>query len=294
MHTVLRDKRAIALLLGPALLVYTLVMLVPMLWSLGYTVFTGGVLSGFTFTGFSNFERLFTDPAVGPAVVFTIKYALIVTIGQVIAGYLLALLYHFFLKRASSLVRTLIFFPVVLPTVAVSLLFQKLFEFAPQNGLVNSALNAFGMPSVDWLGNPETAFIVIAMMDIWRAMGFYGVLLYTGLLDIPDDIVEAARLDGAGTWGLIRHVIIPLSLPIVISSAIFSINGTLKVFDSVYALTGGGPGTSTTPLTLYMYRTSFAGGDYGYGATIALLLTIMCLLVTAVIFRASASSTKEA
>lgn len=72
-------------------------------------------------------------------------------------------------------------------------------------------------------------------------------------------------------------MILPLSLPIVVSSAIFSINGTLKVFDSIYALTGGGPGTSTTPLTLYMYRTSFAGGDYGYGATIALPLTVMCL-----------------
>jgi multiple sugar transport system permease protein/raffinose/stachyose/melibiose transport system permease protein len=294
MHSVLADKRAIALLLGPALLVYSLVMLLPMLWSLGYTVFTGSVLSGFTFAGLGNFQRLLSDPAVGPSVVFTIKYALLVTVGQVVAGYLLALLYHFFLKRASSLIRTLIFFPVVLPTVAVSLLFQKLFEFAPQDGLVNSALNAVGLESVDWLGNPDTAFIVIALMDIWRAMGFYGVLLFTGLLDIPDDIVEAARLDGANTWRLIRHVIIPLSLPVIISSVIFSINGTLKVFDSIYALTGGGPGTSTTPLTLYMFRTSFAGGDYGYGATIAFLLTVMCLLVTAVIFRGSARSTQEA
>ncbi|NQX16614.1 carbohydrate ABC transporter permease [Rathayibacter sp. VKM Ac-2857] len=294
MNSVLADKRAIALLLGPALVVYTAVMLLPMVWSLGYTFFTGGVLSGFSFAGLSNFERLFSDPSVGPAVLFTIKYALLVTVGQVVAGYLLALLYQFFLKRASSVIRTLIFFPVVLPTVAVSLLFQKLFEYAPQTGLVNSVLNTVGIPSIDWLGNADTAFIVIALMDIWRAMGFYGVLLYTGLLDIPDDVIEAASLDGASNTKLIRHVILPLSLPIVISSAIFSINGTLKVFDSIYALTGGGPGTSTTPLTLYMYRTSFAGGDYGYGATIALLLTVMCLLVTAVIFRGSMTTEKKA
>ncbi|PPG08129.1 MULTISPECIES: carbohydrate ABC transporter permease [unclassified Rathayibacter] len=293
MNSVLADKRAIALLLGPALVVYTAVMLLPMLWSLGYTFFTGGVLGGFSFAGLTNFERLFSDPSVGPAVLFTVKYALLVTVGQVVAGYLLALLYQFFLKRASSLIRTLIFFPVVLPTVAVSLLFQKLFEFAPQTGLVNSVLNSVGIPSVDWLGSADTAFIVIALMDIWRAMGFYGVLLYTGLLDIPDDVIEAASLDGASKGKLIRHVILPLSLPIVVSSAIFSINGTLKVFDSIYALTGGGPGTSTTPLTLYMYRTSFAGGDYGYGATIALLLTVMCLLVTAVIFRGSMTTDKD-
>lgn len=294
MNSVLGDKRAIALLLGPALLVYSLVMLLPMLWSLGYTFFTGGVLSGFSFTGVSNFTRLFSDPAVGPSLAFTVKYALLVTVGQVVAGYLLALLYHFFLKRASNIVRTFIFFPVVLPTVAVSLLFQKLFEFAPQNGLVNSALNLVGIPSVDWLGNPDTAFIVIVLMDIWRAMGFYGVLLYTGLLDIPDDVVEAARLDGANTLGLVRHIVLPLSLPVVISSAIFSINGTLKVFDSIYALTGGGPGTSTMPLTLYMYRTSFAGGDYGYGATVALLLTVLCLAVTVAIFRGNARTQQGA
>ena len=292
MKSVLGDKRAIALLLGPALLVYSLVMLLPMLVSLGYTFFTGSVISGFSFAGTANFERLFSDPNIWPAVLFTVKYAVVVTIGQVVFGYLLALLYHFFLKRASNLVRTLVFFPVVLPTVAVSLLFQKLFEFAPQTGLVNSVLNGFGIESVDWLGDPSHAFIVIAIMDIWRAMGFYGVLLYTGLLDIPDDIMEAARLDGAAGWKLIRTIVFPLSVAVLISSLIFSINGTLKVFDSIYALTGGGPGSSTSPLTLLMYRTSFAGGDYGYGSTIALLLTMMCLVVTVVIFRTSASNTK--
>lgn len=294
MNAVLGDKRAIAVLLAPALLVYSLVMLLPMLWSLGYTVFTGSVLSGFHFAGLSNFTRFIHDPTSWPAVAFTIKYALVVTFGQVVMGYLLAVLYAFFLKRASSLVRTLVFFPVVLPTVAVSLLFQKLFEFAPQTGLVNSALNAVGISSIDWLGDPSHAFVVIAIMDIWRAMGFYGVLLYTGLIDIPDEILEAARLDGASTWRLVRHVVLPLSLPVLVSSAIFSINGTLKVFDSIYALTGGGPGTSTTPLTLFMYRSAFAGGDYGYGATSALVLTIMCLVVTVAIFRSTTRSSKEA
>jgi multiple sugar transport system permease protein/raffinose/stachyose/melibiose transport system permease protein len=113
------------------------------------------------------------------------------------------------------------------------------------------------------------------------------VLLFAGLLDIPDDIIESARIDGAQRWRLFRHIILPLSLPILLSSIIFSINGTIKVFDSVLALTGGGPGNSTTPLTLYMYRTAFAFSDYGYGSTIALLLTIMCLVVTVFIFRSA-------
>ncbi|WP_411721271.1 carbohydrate ABC transporter permease, partial [Mycetocola sp.] len=142
-------------------------------------------------------------------------------------------------------------------------------------------------PSVDWFGSAGTAFLVIVIMDIWRSMGFYAILLYAGLLDIPEDVLESARLDGASGWTLIKSIILPLSLPVLLSSLIFSINGTLKVFDSVLALTNGGPGSTTTPLTLYMFRTAFSYGDYGYGSTIALLLTMICLLVTIFIFRSS-------
>ncbi|MGY1858522.1 carbohydrate ABC transporter permease [Modestobacter sp. SYSU DS0290] len=287
MKEVLGDRRTILLLLAPALAVYTLIMLVPMVWSLGYTVFDGSVISGFQFAGLDNFSRLFSDPKIADALWFTVKYAVVITVGQVLFGYVLALLYVFVLKRASALVRTLVFFPVVMPTVAVALLFQKLFEVAPQTGPVNALLNGIGLDSVNWLGDPGNAFLVLAIMDIWRSMGFYAVLLYAGLIDIPDEVLEAARLDGASGWQLVRSVVIPLSFPVLVSSLIFSINGTLKVFDSIYALTGGGPGTATTPLTLAMYRTSFASGDYGYGATIALALTVLSLLVTLLIFKTS-------
>jgi len=285
MNKVFGDRKTIILLLAPALLTYTVVMLVPMLWSFGYTFFDGNLIHGFTFTGFSNFAQIFHDKKIGDATLFTIKYAVTITVGQVVLGYLLALLYVFFLKRASSLIRTLAFFPVVLPTVAVSLLFSKLFEVAPTTGPINSLLEAIGVGSVNWFGSGASAFLVIATMDIWRSMGFYGVLLYAGLVDISDDVIESARLDGAGGWRLARHIVLPLSWPVLVSALIFSINGTLKVFDSIYALTGGGPGQQTTPLTLYMYQTAFSYGKYGYGSTVALTLTIMCLLVTLVIFR---------
>jgi len=287
MNNVFGNKRAVLVFVGPALLIYTVIMLVPVLWSLGYTLFTGSVITGFEFSGFDNFAKLFTDPKVGEALLFTLKYAVILTVGQVLVGYALSLLYVFWLRKASSLVRTLVFFPIVLPTVAVSLLFQKMFEVAPQNGIVNEVINLFGMPSIDWFGSADTAFLVLVIMDIWRSMGFYAVLLYAGLLDIPEEVMESARLDGAGGWTLIRRIVIPMSLPVLLSSIIFSINGTLKVFDSVLALTNGGPGSSTTPLTLLMFRTAFNYGDYGYGSTIALLLTVICLLVTVFIFRSS-------
>ncbi|WP_328907570.1 sugar ABC transporter permease [Streptomyces sp. NBC_00234] len=287
MHRVLGDRRAVAILIGPALLVYSLIMLVPMVWSLGYSFTKGNTIDGFTGNGLDNFQRLFTDPAVREALTFTLKYAAVVTVGQVLTGYLLALLYVFFLKKSSALVRTLAFFPVVLPTVAVGLLFQKFFQVAPQTGPVNSLLNMVGLESIDFFGSAGSAFWVLVVMDIWRSMGFYAVLLFAGLVDIPEEVLESARLDGASGLRLVRHIVVPLSFPVLMSSLIFSINGTLKVFDSIVALTNGGPGNDTSPLTLYMFQTSFTYSDYGYGSTVAFLLTVVCLLVTLVVFRLS-------
>lgn len=285
MQNVLGDKRAIAVLLGPALAVYSIVMLVPVVWSTGYTLFEGNAIVGFEFVGLENFARIIGDSEVHSALAFTLKYAVVITIGQVLLGYLLALLYVFALKRASGIIRTLVFFPIVMPTVAVALLFQQLFAIAPTEGVVNAVLGVFGASAVDWFGSGGTAFAVIALMDIWRSMGFYGVLLYAGLIDIPGEVLESARIDGAGGWRLIRHIVLPLSMPVLVSSLIFSVNGTLKVFDSILALTNGGPGTSTSPLTISMFDNSFTYGNYGYGSTIAMLLTVICLIVTLLVFR---------
>ena len=287
MNPLLGDRRATLILIGPALLIYSVVMLVPIIVSFGYTLTSGNAITGFTFSGIENYQRLVTDTRVRDALLLTVRYAVLMTILQVGFGYLLSLLYVFVLRKWSSAVRTLVFFPVVLPTVAVALLFQQMFAIAPQNGLVNTALEAVGLSSVDWFGDGGTAFLVIIVMDVWRSMGFYGVLLYAGLLDIPEEVFESARIDGASGFGLVRRIVLPLSLPVLISSLIFSVNGTLKVFDSILALTNGGPGTSTSPLTIYMFDTSFRFGQYGYGSTVAFLLTVVSLLVTVFIFRAN-------
>lgn len=285
MRSIFNDRRATVVLLGPALVVYVGVILIPVLSSLGYTFFTGSPVTGFNYFGLGNFSKLIDDPTARTALGFTLRYALIITVLQVGLGYALALFYVFFLRRASVFVRTLVFFPVVLPTVAVSLLFERLFASVPQDGVVNSAISAIGGAPVDWFIDGQHAFLVIIAMDLWRSMGFYAVLLYAGLLDIPEDLIESARLDGAGGFRLVWHIVLPMSLPVLLASLIFSINGTLKVFDSILALTGGGPGVSTTPLTLYMFNTAFAYGDYGYGSTIALVLTVICLATTLLLFR---------
>jgi raffinose/stachyose/melibiose transport system permease protein len=284
-HSVLGDKKAIAILLGPALLVYTLIKLVPVFWSFGLTFYTGNPLSGFKYIGFHNFSRFYHDPQAMSALGFTVKYAVVLSVGQIVLGYALALLYVFVLRRASTFVRTVVFFPTVLPTVAVALLFKSLFAVGQPDGPVNAGLNAVGVHPVDWFSTGTGTFTVAIIMELWRSMGFFAVLLYAGLLDIPEETLESARLEGATGWRLVRFVVLPLSLPVLLSAVIFSVNNTLKVFDTLLALNNGGPGSQTTPLTLLMYRTVFNYADYGYGSTIALVLTIMCLLVTLAVFR---------
>jgi raffinose/stachyose/melibiose transport system permease protein len=289
MDRVLRDRRALLVFMAPALILYSAIMLVPIVWSGVYTFFQGSTITGFHFHGIKNYSTLIHDSTFWTSAWFTAKYAVLVTAGQVLAGLGLALLFVFYLKKSSALVRTLTFFPVVLPTTAVAQLFVKMVQISPQNGLLNSALGAIGMTGTekDWLASPFWALVVLVVMDIWRSMGFYAVLLYAGLVDVPEDVIESARLDGASGWRLVRHIVLPLLTPILVSSLIFSLNRTIKVFDSVVALTNGGPGQATTPLTLLMFNTSFTYGDYGYGSTIAMALTIASLLVTVAIFRST-------
>lgn len=287
MKHILSNRRAVVIFLAPALLIYVGVIVVPAVWSLVYSFFQGAPASGFSFVGLANFKHLWTDPIVRSSLLFTLKYAVVLIVCQIVFGYLLALFYLFVLRRSSTLIRTLVFFPVVLPPVAVALLFDQLFAISPQIGPVNSILHLFGIGSVDWFATGSGAFVVIIAMDLWRSAGFYAVLLYAGLLDISADVIESARMDGAAGWRLVRHIILPLSKPIIIASVIFAINADLKVFDSIYALNNGGPGTATTPLNLYMFETSFLYNDYGYGAAIAMLITVLCLVGTVLVFRSS-------
>ncbi len=286
MRKVFSSKKAIFIFLGPALAIYTGVIVVPVAWSLVYSLFTGSPAAGFRYVALKNFTAMFHDPTVRQTLVFTVKYTIVMSVGQVGIGYTLGLFYRFILRRSSTFIRTLVFFPVVLPTVAVALLFSQLFAIAPENGPIDSVVHLLGMNPVDWFATGDKAFVVIIAMDLWRSVGLFAVILYVGLVDIPEEIIESARLDGASGVSLIRRIVVPMSRPILVASVIFALNADLKVFDSILALNNGGPGTDTTPLNLYMFQTSFEYNNWGYGSAIALLITALCLAVTLLVFRA--------
>lgn len=287
MNKVLGNKKAITLFVVPALILYTIIVMVPVIWSLYYSFFNGSPGLQWEFCGLDNYARLFKDKNFRNALMVNLKYISVVTLGQVSLGLLLALMFKFWLKRCKTIIRTLVFFPVVLPTVAVGQLFAKIYEIQPNYGLLNSFFDSLGLKNLvqPWIGQSSTALWCLCIMDIWVAMGFYSVIFYGALLDIPDDILEAARIDGAGSFNLFKRILLPLLRPMIITSLVFSFSGTVKMMESSMALTNGGPGTATKSLSMYMYDVSFTYNKVGYGSVIAIVIFLICVVGSMVINR---------
>lgn len=285
MNKVLGNKKAIALFVGPAFILYTILVIVPVVWSLYYSLYAGSPGLKWEFVGLKNYLNLFGDKNFLKALGVNFKYISVVVIGQVGFGLLMALMFKFWLRRCKTVVRTLVFFPVVLPTVAVGQLFAKIYEIQPNYGLLNSFLSKIGLQNLvqPWLGQEKTALWALCVMDIWVAMGFYSVIFYGALLDIPEDILEAARVDGASGFQLFRRILLPLLWPMVITSTVFSFSGTVKMFESALALTKGGPGAATKSLSMYMYDNAFTYYKVGYASVIAIVIFLICVVGSAII-----------
>jgi raffinose/stachyose/melibiose transport system permease protein len=282
MNRLLQDRKAIAFFVLPAFLIYLFAVLVPIACSISYSFFEGVPGIKFTFVGIANYLKMWSDRYFLGSLAMNLKYVAVVTTGQVGFGLLLSLMFMFGIKRFKTLVRTLVFFPVVLPVMAVGQLFSKMFEITPQNGLVNSLLDIAGLDRLiqPWLGQTGTALGVLCTQDIWTAMGFYAVIYYAALMNIPTELIEASTIDGANGLRMTRSIILPLLRPITVTCLVFSFTGTLKVFESPLALTRGGPGTATQSLSMYMYDASFLFSQYGYGSAIAVFILLECLVVS--------------
>lgn len=287
MKKVLQNKKAIALFIVPALIIYSIIVILPIFWSLYYSFFDGTPGLKWKFAGFHNYALLLKDKNFRTALWVNLRYIAFTMLGQVGLGLLLALMFEFWLTKCKTIIRTLVFFPVVLPTVAVGTLFQKIYEIQPNYGLLNSVLDNIGLSKLvqPWIGQPSTALGSLCVMDVWVAMGFYSVIFYSAILDIPSDVIEAARIDGASGFSLFRFVLGPLLRPIVIVSLVFSFSGTVKMFESALALTNGGPGNATRSLSMYMYQVSFTYNKVGYGSVIALFIFLLCIAGSALIQR---------
>lgn len=285
MNSVLRDKKAIALFILPPLLLYISLVFVPIVWSFTYSLYQGMPGAEFKFIGFRNYVDMWSNEHFTNGFIMNIRYVACVAMGQVGFGLIIAILIHFSIKRFKSISRTIVFMPVVLPAVATGQMFSKIFEITPQYGLVNALLDFAGLKQLvqPWLGQSSTAFMVLCLMDIWIAMGFHAMIIYGSLSDIPDTTIEASRIDGANSIKVFWHIVLPYLRPVIMTCIIFSLSGTLKMFESAKALTNGGPGTATTPLSMVMYDEAFNFSQYGFGSAIAIFILFECLVATTVV-----------
>ncbi|MCL2035248.1 MAG: sugar ABC transporter permease [Oscillospiraceae bacterium] len=279
------DKRAICLMVMPSLLIFVGIVFVPIVWTFVYSLYSGMPGFNFQFTGFTNYIEMFRNQHTMDSFRVNWRYIMIVTPLQVSFGLLIALMVHFSVRRNKTLVRTVVFIPTILPAVAVAQMFIKMLALIPNHGLVNALLDLAGLEQFiqPWLGQTSTAFTWLCVMDIWTAVGFHCVIIYGALVDVSEEIIEAARIDGAGRLRLFWNILLPCLKTILVTCLVFSFTGTIKMFESATALTRGGPGHATTSMTMNMYENAFTYNQYGYGSAVAFMILLQCIVVTFIV-----------
>jgi raffinose/stachyose/melibiose transport system permease protein len=237
-------------------------------------------IGDFNFVGLDNFKKIFQTSELTGALVNT----LILAFGFLVFTNILGLLFALALNRSLKsrfVLRTLLFMPVVIAPIAVSYVWKFIFAF---NGPLNQTLGAIGLKSWqhDWLGDPDLALWCVLAVMVWQSVGFCMVIYLAGLATVPVDIEEAAVLDGAGVFKRFRHITVPMIQPsIAIATTLTLIQG-LRVFDQVLALTAGGPAGSTQTLGTEVYQQAFVFNNFGFGASLALVLSVLILIFTVV------------
>jgi raffinose/stachyose/melibiose transport system permease protein len=280
MTSYLKNKAAYAFFLLPSLLLFLFTVLLPILWSSVYSLFSWDGISDFKFVGLQNYSNLlFNDDTFWQCFRNNIFYVVINTVFQIITGLLIAILLTK-LRRGTSIFQTLFFTPTVISSVAISQLFQNVLSVEPV-GLLNYLLQSIGLGdhAQAWLSNPDTALISVSLIESYRFIGIYMIIFYTALISIPQEYLEAAKLDGAVDIKLFWYIKYPLIKGVIAVAIVMVVNGTLKGFDIPYILTNGGPGRFTELIATYMYKTAFLTAKFGYGSAMAVFLALESLIM---------------
>ena len=229
-------------------------------------------------TGLRNYQTIFTSALFWQSLKNTAVFALVGGPLSVAVSLAAALLVNARATRFKPFFRSVLFMPFVTTLVAVAIVWRYLYH--PQYGLLNWTLGLVGIPSIDWLGSTTWAMPAIILVAVWKNFGYNMLVLIAGLQSIPEDLYEAARLDGAGAWQQFRHITMPMLRPTMLFVGIITMVGFFQVFAEPYVMTQGGPLRSTTSLVLLMFEEGFRWWRMGYAAAIAVVLFVVILLFT--------------
>jgi multiple sugar transport system permease protein len=272
--------------LGPAVVALLTIGIAPLLFAV-YTAFHRYQLTNLRstpFVGWANFQAVMIDPTFWDAMGRTMKFLAMVLPIQVVLGLGIALLLH---RPGMTLLRTLTRLSLVIPMATtyavVGLLGQVMFNI--KYGVVNQLIGFLGIAPINWIGDPNNAFLVIAFWDVWQWTPFCALVLLAGLTTCPDEIEEAARLETDNWWKILLHVQLPFLIPGLTAILILRTADTLKLFDMVFTLTRGGPGSSTELISLLIQRVGFRVFDQGLASAQAIVLLILTIVLSQLYIR---------
>lgn len=286
MDRVLRDKKAILFFVLPALLIFVFIVLIPMIVSVYYSMLSWDGIGDKTFVGIDNYVRLFTNTQ--DKFIVAVGNSFLLAFFSVFIQLPIALALALVLARGvkgEGFYRTVYFIPVMLSSVVIGLLWQRIYH--PTLGLLNTVLESVGLESLTrvWLGEQSTALLCVFVPIVWQWIGYHMLLMYASAKSIPEELREAALIDGATHGQIARKIMIPLMKPILRVCVVFAVVGSMMAFDLIFVLTNGGPAHATEVPSTLMISTIFHKYQYGYGSSMAVFIVVECLLFTILIQR---------
>jgi multiple sugar transport system permease protein len=274
--------------LAPAILSILIFFFIPVIAAFvisftDFDIYALGDLNTVRFIGFKNYQRLLDDPLFWQALKNTSYYVVLATPLTITVSLGAAILLNSKLVKYKAIFRLSYFIPYVTTLVAVAIVWR--FIYHPKFGILNYFLSFLGIDFVDLLGDPNLAMPAIVFMSVWKNFGYYMIIFIVGLQNIPEDLYEAASMEGAGFWQQFNSITLPMLAPTTLLISIITIAGYFQIFAEPYIMTQGGPLNSTLTIVGYMYQEGFRWWNMGYSASIAFVLFIIILIVTLIQFR---------
>ncbi|MBB5325438.1 raffinose/stachyose/melibiose transport system permease protein [Anoxybacillus tepidamans] len=280
MNKMMSDKRVITLYILPSLLLIMILVYIPIVMTGYYSLMKWDGIGSMKFIALDNYQELIKDTMFWKSVYHSFLLAVFSVIS--LAGYLIISLVLSGKIKGANLLRKIYLIPMLLSSVAIAQLWLRIYH--PSNGMLNHFLMFLGMEDPpNWLADPSIALYAIFVPIIWQYAGFYILIYYAALKNIPSSIIEAAIIDGANPWQLAYKIKLPLIAGVIKVTIVLAVVGSLKYFDLIYVMTGGGPNGASEVIASYMYQKAFRSFNFGYGSTIAFALLLLCVIATWVI-----------
>jgi raffinose/stachyose/melibiose transport system permease protein len=287
MNKVLSNKKVIALYITPALFLVLALIYVPIIQTGYYGLMKWNGIGEMDFIGLKNYKVLMKDALFWKSALHSFLLALFSALSLI--GYLFISIILASKIKGADLLRKIYLIPMLLASVAIAQLWMKIYH--PSNGMLNTVLVAIGIEDPPaWLADANIALYAIIIPIIWQYAGFYILIYYAALKNIPESLIEAARIDGASPWQIALKIKLPLIMNVIKVTIVLAVVGSLKYFDLIYVMTGGGPNGASEVMASYMYQKAFKGFDFGYASAIGFFLLVICLVVTYIIRRFTAAN----